>query len=366
MLAVTSVVTFSGFVPAASATIPEEVGQSNMNGEEDSYKPGIESFGVSAQTKDTVVLNAILTTESYSDTIRLYQRDVEKGEGYTLVHEVPKEEMEFVFGRYTVYQHAVTGLEPGRKYEFSIKIVVGDTEPYSHVIAATTLTSDPRIVAFSKKNALRGEYVTIYGENLGEENWSENTRVSYLGDTGNPFYVTGGNDKSISVSLPFDIDYRRGFIEVSKTFAEYPYSMLKDDGEKREHELYHIVSKENLNIINESHWIERTIDSHYYGEEYRYLINSLDYRYGRGEVDREYLVKEQRAAKEFREIMQKRLGRDIGVDALWFLNLFQAWYYGGYSEQDIENEVLYGPGVVHTTIQKKEWEKTVDYQNRGY
>ncbi|MBU1166861.1 hypothetical protein KKC60_00435 [Patescibacteria group bacterium] len=277
----------------------------------------------------------------------------------------------FGFEDLIAYRHTVENLEPNTEYEFILKLSYQENDDAGVLKTKTqTLQNLPTLTTFSKKYSVPGEKnVFLSGKNINPTKGYHTNDYIFIDfedrndSTIDNYRLGGSTDKDegnrIKLNVPEDEEPRSGKLRMTKAWGEWPGE--NENSDTNIVELYSIVSEEEFHIIC-ADCMKRTIESKYQDDEYRYLVNSLDYRYGLGESGRTSLEKERAAAQEFRDTMQQRLGRDIAVDALWFLNLFQAWYYGGYSEQDVEKEVLNGPGVVHTSIKKHVWGKTDEYQ----
>lgn len=337
-----------------------------------SEKAAITDFTVIDKSDDALVLSAFLHLKE-GDYLKLFLQELDTYESLKQdkiiwgaekeIQTIKKEDL--YAGDYINYLHTVKNLENFNYYKTVLKVYNNGTEICARDVFDITLLSNPEIFAYSKKYSLNGEKnIEIYGGVfIGHSYLTGFEQVGFEGDcfTGkadvsNCFQIMRWGEKSITVNLPEQIMEKSGKIEARKGYQEYPVI-----GKKEIIELYRMKSKEDFHVITCPDCFEKTIPSNYGGEDYRYLYNSLNYRYGKGEYGRSNLALEAEAAKRFRETMKTRLGRDIGVDALWFLNLFQAYYYGGYSEDDIVAEVLKGPGVVHVSIPWSSWCKTQDY-----
>ncbi len=327
------------------------------------------------KTESKVVLEGAV---SYSGgTLQLLMKK-NSASNYFVIHEIVTN-TNYAFDGSIGYSHTVANLEPNTSYDFLLKKSNEDNNQSSVVkTTVTTTLNPPTLKNFSKKYVEPGEITYFNGSDLDPSPdyvLSDYLSVQMGGECDLSSYsnypdtcMFGRTEKSdgnkVSFKVPDNAKPRSGKVTLKQGYHEWPPKYDRSASNLEIVELYSIQSEEELHVICKG-CMPRTIESKYTDGDYRHLVNSLDYRYGLGVSGREFITKEQRAAKDFRSRMDARrnLNLNFHIDALWFLNLFQSSYYGGYSDEDIENEIIVGPGVVHTQIPKSAWKNTSQYKD---
>ncbi|MFH2105541.1 MAG: hypothetical protein ABII72_04905 [Parcubacteria group bacterium] len=261
-------------------------------------------------------------------------------------------------------------LKSGTQYNLKLVLTIEGEEVASKTTTGTTLDSAPQITDVYPKHIVRGDTVKFYGDNL-------------VGEHTNGYSVSfDDNDQEYTEHLIPDFDWTNTMItaEVMDYFRVYQGKSSR--GRLTVHRQYEVSPRREPNtgyidmpaiettydvqIATSTDYLDHTIQSNYKGRDYQYLYNALALRYRSSIVrDEAQIQQEQAEAQNFRQRIKSRLGRDIGVDSLWFLNLFYARYYGGYTDEDIVKEIQYGPCGIHAVIAKNAWQETSEYKNCG-
>lgn len=356
-------------VPAYAEKFISQKSDAGSKGLAESNSEGkITLFQAVDQGKTYVVLCGLLEIED-GDYVQLFA-GVKDGGPYVMVHEVLAQDMytfseEFGAENFSFYQHIVDGLDPNTEYEFVLRMFNKDGVPVGQDNDfGSTLLGDMKVHSVYPKNALPGDTVTITGENFGSGNHNDTSigDSTCLENGSYCLYSEEWSNDRIKLQIPYDFLQQRGYeVRVHRQYQEFPIGLneeltpiFSDQGE---------VELTTIDIYDSPyHYFNYGIASNYYGEQYLYMNNALEFRYGNV---RKNIPKEQEEARLFRKRIEDTIGRSIGVDALWFLNLFTASYYGGYSDEDIITEVLHGPCAVNATIPKVAWKNTSDYQSCG-
>ncbi len=112
-----------------------------------------------------------------------------------------------------------------------------------------------------------------------------------------------------------------------------------------------------IKVINDTTNVDRAIESAYQGDEYRYLLNASRYRYNNRRTATTFAAEQEQM--EWVGDYLSAIGK--GIDATWSLVLAYGLVYGGYSRDEIQNEIHFGPGCLQANIPQDVWSDTADY-----
>lgn len=253
---------------------------------------------------------------------------------------------------YTFYiEYVDTSLSGYSDYDTSRQRIV------SEAFEAKTAKKGLRFTTINNSYAFPGEKVRLYGENIGASPNDFSSLKAYLGPllyttsslAGNiyEFPVTGWGVNYIEFSVPaYDASklYQRGTL--------YLPFLVQTESSARIGEL------EMVRVLSGYGDVDRSVASGYTNALYRYLINATLYRYNN---ERSSATHGQEGTK-MQWIRSYLNSQGRGIDALWSTVLAYALVYGGYTENEVKQEIRYGPGCVHVSFTAAVWRTTTDYK----
>jgi len=219
----------------------------------------------------------------------------------------------------------------------------------------TTRTINPNatFTSVDKTYVMPGETIRLNGTHLGSGPSSLTDKVALLGDddysvfvpeSGYEFPISTWTSKYIELTVPaYDSS-------LSVQSGKLHFTDLKLDEDNYD-------SNIAVTVINSEEMVDRAIESGYQGSEYRYLLNSSRYRYNSPRTVAS-LTQEQTQMQWVSNYLTS-IGK--GIDATWSLVLAYGLVYGGYSQDEIQHEIQFGPGCLQANIPQSVWSQTGDY-----
>ncbi|MFA6525709.1 MAG: hypothetical protein WCT33_05640 [Patescibacteria group bacterium] len=264
----------------------------------------------------------------------------------------------------TKYCRDMIGLSEGTDYQFWIKYKGSNLSGYLDYVASlnrvesvvynsSTVNTTARFTSVDKTYVMPGETIRLYGTGLGSGPDDLTGQIARLGpdeytasklDSGYQFEITEWTNRYIEFTVPeydSDMDISDGKLYVDSL-------IVTED---------HYNSDISIKLVTDETDVDRAIESGYQGGEYRYLLNASRYRYNiRRTVG---TLSQERHQMEWVGDYLTSIGK--GIDATWSLVLAYGRVYGGYSEEEIQKEIKFGPGCIHAVIPQPAWSQTNDY-----
>jgi len=263
------------------------------------------------------------------------------------------------------YTTTVSNLQPGTAYSLFFEIEEGsnDFSEYADYVPASESVlasysfqtqSTGTITTYNRTYVSAGDTVRIYGTQLGSGPADLDNAVVQLGPEEYEAETLSGNYYQFPVT-----NWTSSYIEV--TVPDYDADVALQRGKLYFDDL--LVSEDNYNedsflkVINDESQVDRAIASGYQGSEYRHLLNSSRFRYN--SVRTGGTLAQEQAKMGW--VKQYLIGIGKGIDATWSLVLAYGLVYGGYSEDEIQHEIHFGPGCLQASIAQDAWSQTRDY-----
>lgn len=266
--------------------------------------------------------------------------------------------------------YTVNGLQGDTSYTFWVEYEnskTGDGSPLSdyadfdndgqkiisETYTAYTAKENLKFNTVDKSYVFPGEKVRLYGDNIGDERevnayFGSAAYLSSTFDTSNlyQFEVTDWTNNYIEFEVPeYDAEkeYQQGKLYLDNLVP-------KEGNYNNSRELF-------IRVLSSNDDVDRAIASGYIGDMYRYLLNSSRYRYNNARSSQTHI--QESLNMIWVSDYLKELNR--GIDATWSLVLAYAMTYGGYNQNEIQHEINFGPGCIHSAIPQSVWSKTADY-----